>query len=321
MERMVKHPTAHGCYQNDGEIDLVVFNLSKFVRLAADANPNILELLFLDEEDILYQREAWKKLREHRRMFLSKKTKHTYTGYAMSQLKRIKGHRSWLLNPPDCEPTRKAYGLPEESLIPSDVRNQIDEHINKVIREWQAEDGLDEYIKGAAQDVLRDRMRQFQATCLQCSEDLLNGELYELAGINLGLTKEVLATIKAERKYRAARKNWQQYERWKKERNEKRAALEAQFGYDTKHASHLIRLLRSGLEILVHGDLAVKRADAQDLIDIRNGLYSYEELMAETDTLKANIDKAYKESNLPKSPSMEDIDHVFLQILQEHDRR
>jgi predicted nucleotidyltransferase len=315
LEEMASHPTAGPGYKLHGEIDLCIFALTKLVKLAANNNPNVLELLFLDERDIIHTSPAWETLRENADSFLSKKCKHTYTGYAMSQLKRIKGHRAWLLDPPKAEPTRKEFDLPEESVLPADVRNQINEAVLKIIRDWQVEDGLDEYITGAAQDTLRDRMSNFQMTLLQCSDDLLDEKVYELGGASIGLSKDVLYAIKMERKYRAARKHWQQYVRWKTERNEKRAELEAKFGYDTKHASHLIRLLRTGLEILSGEGLKVRRDDAADLMAIRNGLFSYDELMEESETLQTAIDEAYKTSPLPKSPPFDEIDAVLYGIL------
>ena len=315
LERLKEHPTAGACYALGGETDLCIFNLVKLVRLAANNNPNVLELLFIEDDDILHTSSEWQILRDVAPMFLSKKCKHTYTGYAMSQLKRIKGHRAWLIDHPKAEPTRKEFDLPEESVLPADVRNQINEAVLKIIRDWQVEDGLDDYITGAAQDTLRDRMSNFQATVLQCSEDMLEEKIYELGGASIGLSKDVLYAIKMERKYRAARKQWQQFQKWKTERNEKRAALEAEYGYDTKHASHLIRLLRTGLEILRDGKLQVRRPDAEELMAIRKGSHTYDDLMAEAESLQLAIDEAYKTSALPQSPPMEDIDQVLYGIL------
>lgn len=47
---------------------------------------------------------------------------------------------------------------------------------------------------------------------------------------------------------------------------EKRKALVEKWGYDCKNASHLIRLLRMGIEFLNYGILTVYRDDAEDLI-------------------------------------------------------
>ena len=315
LERIKEHPTASIGYVTGSEIDLCIFSLVKLVKLAADNNPNVLELLFLDDEDILHTSREWQILRDKAPMFLSTRCRHRYTGYAMGQLKRIKGHRAWLLDPPKAEPTRKEFDLPEESVLPADVRNQINEAVLKIIRDWQVEDGLDDYIKGAAQDVLRDRMASFQSTVLRCSEDLLDEKIYELGGASIGLSKDVLYAIKQERKYRAARKQWQQFQKWKTERNEARSELEARYGYDTKHASHLVRLLRTGLEILRDGKLLVRRPDAEELMAIRNGKMTYEELMETATGLQEQMEVAYGESKLPKSAPMEEIDQLLFDLL------
>ncbi len=57
----------------------------------------------------------------------------------------------------------------------------------------------------------------------------------------------------AEQGYRAALRHWNQYQEWLRNRNPARAELEASYGYDTKHAMHLLRLLRMGEEILHDG--------------------------------------------------------------------
>ena len=87
-----------------------IFNLKKFMTLAAKANPNILEPLFCDEKHILYITPEGKELRKHRNIFVSKIAFKSYAGYGFAQLKRMKRHREYLLNPP-IEPTRELFGL------------------------------------------------------------------------------------------------------------------------------------------------------------------------------------------------------------------
>lgn len=229
-----QHASAKAFWQKtDGnEIDLEVDALGRLTEFMAQANPNKLELLFLHPDDVLYSSDAWETLRASRELFLSTKAKFTYAGYAFSQLKRIKGHRSWLMDPPKIEPKRKDFDLPESTVLSADDRNRLDEAIKKIIRNWGVEDGLDDYIKGAPQDVLRERMIDFQSTVLRCEPDMLDEKMHELAGASVGLGKDVLYALKMERKYRGARKTWEQYKRWERERNEKRAALEAKFGFD-----------------------------------------------------------------------------------------
>lgn len=98
--------------KSDG-VDSVTYSLEKFARLALDCNPNIIEVLFVDDSDVLQCDEFGEELRHRRYEFISKKAKFTFSGYAHAQLKRIKTHRSWLLNPPAKKPERTDYGLSE----------------------------------------------------------------------------------------------------------------------------------------------------------------------------------------------------------------
>jgi len=58
---------------------------------------------------------------------------------------------------------------------------------------------------------------------------------------------------------------------WTRSRNPARAELERRYGYDTKHAMHLIRLLRMAVEVLSTGEVVVRRPDAEDLRAVRRG--------------------------------------------------
>lgn len=102
--------------KEDG-VDSVVYSLKKFARLAAESNPSICEILHVSQNDVLECDEFGEALRAARNDFLSKKAKHTFSGYAHAQLKRIKTHRSWLLDPPKAPPTRKEFGLSETSKV------------------------------------------------------------------------------------------------------------------------------------------------------------------------------------------------------------
>jgi len=211
------------------EPDEVMWEISKFIKLCLDANPNIIELLFIPEECILESSDAWRDILKNKMMFLSTKIKYTFSGYAMSQLHRIKQHREWLLNPPSHKPTREEFGLPETNVITKDQINAYDE--------------------------------------------LKNRENVPV------LTSNFLEILQHEKAYFNASRYFQQYEEWKTERNKDRASLEAKFGYDTKHAMHLVRLISEGNELLTTGNITFPRPDAEELLDIRNGKYSYDALM------------------------------------------
>lgn len=103
------------------EIDGVIYNIQKFFRLAADANPSIIEQLFVDESDIIHVTPEGEKILAIRDSFLSKKIKFTFGGYAYSQLKRVIAHKRWLENAPR-KPTRAEHGLPEQNVLSAEIR-------------------------------------------------------------------------------------------------------------------------------------------------------------------------------------------------------
>jgi predicted nucleotidyltransferase len=109
-----------GPEQQELSADHVRFELRKFMRLAAAANPTVLELLFTEQEDHLTVTPAGRRLLDARDRFLSARLADTFNAYAVGQLRRIKTHRRWLLEPPTKAPTRADFGLPEATAIPKD---------------------------------------------------------------------------------------------------------------------------------------------------------------------------------------------------------
>lgn len=247
--------------------DRVIYNLKKFLKLCADANPAIIEILFVPERfwvkptGIIRQSHPWMQVLEKRGLFISKKARYTFTGYAHSQLQKIKTHRQWLLNPPKAKPTREGYGLP----------------LNPIISYEQ------------------------MSALLTLPEGLVLEQYREEARL--------------EKSYRDAKRDWDMYDNWKGMRNKGRAELEAKFGYDTKHASHLVRLMQEGKELLLSGKITLPRPEAEELIAIRNGKYSYDELLSEVENFDSDFERFYEESPLPHSADINGIVELYLNIL------
>jgi predicted nucleotidyltransferase len=309
---LAEHPTARAGLST--KVESVLFDLTKLVKLCATANPNALEILFADEGEWVFSTPLFRRLHAERHRFLSAKVEQTYLGYALSQLRRIKTHRLWLLSPPKKEPTRADYGLPEQATLSADDRNRIEQAIVERTRGW----GIETIEMSKADRIaLRSRLSEFWTDVLVCGEDDLDAQQRRIAAVSLGLPRSVLRALDGERKYRAARKHWESYLRWKEERNPDRAGLEAQFGYDTKHAAHLVRLMRTGIELLETGELSVRRSDAAELLSIRDGTYSYEDLIEETTRLEASMKDARERSTLPPDVDHDGLDELLLDLLEE----
>jgi predicted nucleotidyltransferase len=298
----------------DEPIDCCIYNIQKFVKLAAKCNPNIIELLFVDDEDILYISELGELLRSNRDLFLTTRARYTFSGYAISQLKRINTHRRWLINPPTAQPTRDTFGLPPKTVIPADQREAADKLIERQVRLWLLEEAeIDATLVRTIQDDIADAIASIT------TGQNFRESVRQAAAERLGMSENFIDILQREKRYKQAKTEWVQYQGWLKNRNPVRAKLEAHHGYDTKHASHLIRLLMQAREILYKGTLTVKNKErAQYLLDIKNGLLSYENLMELTEELTNTLDQLYKGGSCPilKKPNNEKIDALMIDIIE-----
>lgn len=287
--------------------DLVIYDVRKFVNLAADCNPSILETLFVDESDLLVWQPAGQRLREAGPQFLSRKARHTFSGYAISQLKRIQTHKRWLMNPPTHQPTRTEFGLPERRLIPKEQLGAAEAEVRKLVDSWNLDlDGLDDarrlHVQGQLERVLLERSAL---------------PAVERATELLGFETNFLQYMEAERKYKKASDEWEQFTRWQRERNPARAELEAKHGYDTKHAAQLVRLMRMGKEILTTGKVQVRRPDAEELLAIRAGAWTYEQVVEFAERSDAELASLEQTSPLPWGPDKKALDALCVSLVED----
>lgn len=98
---------------------------------------------------------------------------------------------------------------------------------------------------------------------------------------------------------------------------ERRKRLVDEFGYDTKNAAHLIRLLRMGTEFLNTGVLSVWREgiDADELLAVKVGEWSLEQVQAEAEKGFAAAREAFEKSELPERVDMDAVNALCTQIV------
>ena len=307
--RLERHPSAAAGLAVKTEC--VLFDVAKFVGLCAAANPKALEILFADENDWLFETPTWRRLHQERHRFLTMKVRQTFLGYAMAQLKRIQTHRGWLLNPPRQRPGRREFGLPDGPTLAPDDRDRIEKAVAEKVRAYALET-VD--LPKEARIAVEERLGEFWRDAFSGHLDDMDGPaaLRTVAMKALGLPRDVAEALEAERRYRAAARHWEAFEAWKAGRNPVRADLERRHGYDTKHAMHLLRLMRTGLEALESGELRVRRPDAEELNAIRDGAMTFDELLHEAGALREKVEEAAQRSALPL-----DVDHGFAEGLLE----
>jgi len=255
--------------QFEGEGDIVIYNIQKFFKLAVECNPNVIELIYIDDPSLVLLETEWsKRIKENRNLFLSTRVKFTFSGYAYSQLHRIKTHKKWLLDPPTHAPTRQEFNLAENNPMTNSELGAL----NKMIKN-------EEKLDGTAMNIVR-----------------------------------------RENAYQNAKQHWKQYQNWIATRNPARAELEKKYVYDTKHGCHLVRLLRMGEEILTQGKVIVQRPDAEELLDIRRGAWSYEKIVSYAEEIDKKLQEIYDsgKSPLPKFADRNKLNEVLMGIIEEY---
>lgn len=290
--------------------DLAIFELQKFIKLTVGGNPSMLESLFIKDDDVIFSNEFGDLLRENRKLFVSKKCQQTFGGFAKSQLHRIKNHHAWLNKEVKEPPTRKEFGLPEKSVIKKDQLMAAMADIKKKIEEWDINWDVIDY---SDRILIKDRL-----TTMLGEIGIVMSDKWIAAAKTLGYEDNFIQHLQLEQKYKQACADWDSYLGWKKNRNPQRAILEEKYGYDSKHALHLVRLLKMCREIALTGEVIVKRPDAEELLEIRNGKLTYEELVEWADKEDAAMEELYANSKLiPKLPNFNKLDELCLKILKD----
>ena len=100
---------------------------------------------------------------------------------------------------------------------------------------------------------------------------------------------------------------------------EKRKKLVEKFGYDTKNAAHLIRILRMGIEFLREGQMYVDRGavgDAAQLLAIKRGEWPLEKVKEEAEILFRRAGEAYDACKLPVGVDHEKVDRLVISLVK-----
>lgn len=188
----------HTCEQvivkgKNDSFDYTCYTLPKYFQLARANNPNILSMLYTPERDIHFSNEYGREIIKNRHLFLSKKSYHTFRGYAHSQRHKI-------------------------------------------------------------------------------------------------LSKDPIG---------------------------KRKDVVDKYGYDTKFAMHLIRLLYEAIDIMVAKEIIYPATNRKVLNAIRNGEWTLEQVLSEAIRLEKLVDESYVRSDLQYSANDKEIEKLQIRLLEQ----
>lgn len=124
----------------DNQTDTTVYSLKKVVNLLANCNPNVIELLGLEDWQYLYLSDVGKALVENADMFLSKRAVQSFGGYATGQLRRLENKSARLLAQKDNEKhildsIKNASYIFKERYFPLGTKDYINLYIDEAVND------------------------------------------------------------------------------------------------------------------------------------------------------------------------------------------
>ncbi len=93
FEQYIFRTQAEGVRSGPGDLDLIIYSLRKWVRLALDGNPTILLPLFVPDAEVVSIDELGAELRANAGLFVSRAAGRRFAGYLRTQRERMLGVR------------------------------------------------------------------------------------------------------------------------------------------------------------------------------------------------------------------------------------
>lgn len=287
--------------------DITYYEIGRFVELLHKNNPNIMEVLASPEDCILHKNSLMDLFKPED--FLSKLCKDTFAGYAISQIKKAKGLNKKILNPIDKE--RKS--ILDFCYI---LHNQGSVSLKKWLletRKNQEKCGLISInnTKGIFA-VFYD-----EAGDLNYKGIIRNEEANQVSASSVPKEEKPIAYLFCNLDaYSIYCKDYREYWKWVSERNENRYNVNQQHGqnYDSKNMMHTIRLLQSCEQIFKTNSLSIRVENREELLEIKEGNWSYDAVMKKAQDLIKSIEYNYSLSKLPEFPDSKKTTKTLIEI-------
>lgn len=292
---------------SDERNDVVYYELGRFIDLLAKNNPNMLELLATPEQHILFKHPLLDTLSSD--LFLSKKCKQSFAGFAFTQIHKARGLNKKIVNPVAkekktilefCYVLHGTGSLPLQTWLQSkELRAQDCGLINIA----HFKDVYSLYIDPEKRFGYKGIIRKDTATNVV------------LSSIPKGQQPATHLYFNQDG-YTSYCKEYRDYWDWVDQRNEARYQQNLDHGknYDTKNMMHTFRLLDMAIEILSEQKIIVERPNRAELLAIRSGDWTYEALMEKAAQKMEAVEVAYEKSQLPEAPDREAIERLLIDL-------
>jgi len=289
---------------NNETNDVVYYELKKFMELLGKNNPNIMELLNVPDDCVLYKDPIFDAIRGD--YFISKRCKDTFANYAFTQIKKARGLNKKIVNP-----------------MAKERKSVLDFCFVRVEKDSFP---LTTYIKER-----RLNATHFGVTKINHMKDCYNlfyGEGFGYRGVAREDANDVcLSSIpKGEVPvallyfnvdgYSSYCKKYKEYWSWVENRNDERykSNISHDKNYDAKNMMHTFRLLHMAKEIGVEGKIHVRRSDRAFLLGVKNAEFDYDKLVSKAEALRVELNEIYEHSDLQEAPNKSELNNLLVRL-------
>jgi hypothetical protein len=311
---------------NDAKNDQTFYEIKRFIELLASNNPNILELLNLPEDCIVYKDPIFDLVLEHKNDFITKMCRHSFGGYAVEQIRKARGLNKKISNPMD--PKRKevldfCYVIEDGKSVP--VKSYLEEY--RLKQEYCGLVSLDhmKYMYVAYYDKighLKSKGIDIYPSALEF-KGIVNDETesndVSTSSVPKGMIPEFIMYFNKEG-YSSYCKDYKDYFDWVEKRNPERYNDNVGHGgnYDGKNLAHCHRLLDMAIEIGEGKGINIRRNNREELLSIRRGEHDYDKLVEEAEAKIKRMDDVFELSALPRSIDRDFLDDLLIKIRKEY---
>ena len=289
---------------NNETNDIAYYELRKFIELCAKNNPNILEMLSVPSECVLYEHPIFSTIKKE--VFLSKLCKNTFGNYAFTQIKKARGLNKKVVNP-----------MAKERKSILDFCSVYDTHKSVSLHKFLETKNLKQEHCGLS--LIPNIKNCFK---LFYNENANYKGIAKEGANELNLSKVAKEEIPIAmlylnlEGYSSYCKRYKEYWNWVAKRNEERYKnnIANEKNYDAKNMMHTFRLLHMAKEIGETGSINVKRPDRALLLDIKNGKFEYDTLVSKAENLRTSLDVIFEESELPEKPDIKIVNELLIKL-------
>jgi hypothetical protein len=280
---------------NNETNDIAYYELNKFIELLSKNNPNIMELINVPEECILYKHPIFDDVKKED--FLSKLCETTFANYAFTQVKKARGLNKKIVNPVDkkrktvedfCFVRVGKQSISFKSFI---TKKKINPKHCGLVKLSHMKDCYNLFYSESLSynGIARENANEVCLSSVPKSENAIALLYFNVDG------------------YSTYCKKYKEYWDWVGNRNENRykSNILNSKNYDAKNMMHTFRLLHMAKEIGLTNEINVKRTDRDFLLSIKNAEFEYDDLVARAEIMKKELSTIYNNSTLIDRPNLD----------------